>query len=306
MSPPCLLSERLFRVELEIAQLDLRYQTTRIKDEARRSRLMASLLEHGQQRAVFVVADGPGRYVLIDGYARVEALAALGRDLLEASVLDLPEAEALIVVHRLEGTRRRSAVEEGWLIVELLDRHGLSQREVAQELRRSVSWVSRRVGLVQGLPASVEQALRRGILAPHAAAKYLLPLARANTEHCERLMSGLAGERLSVREVERLYGGWKHADAMTREHIVAQPVLYLRAEASTQPDELLPSGDPAAPLFNDLHGIAGLARRALGRVREGLLHELDATRRGAISNAAAQARLATEAMLQSLSEGCEL
>ncbi|MBT7096238.1 ParB N-terminal domain-containing protein [Candidatus Poribacteria bacterium] len=293
-------------MELELGQLDLRYQATRVRDEARRSRLMSSLIEHGQQSAVLVVADGAERYVLIDGYARVEALAALGRDLVEVSVLDLPEAEALILAHRLEGTHRRSAIEEGWLIVELLERHGLSQREVAQRLRRSVSWVSRRVGLVQGLPASVEKALRRGTVAPHAAAKFLLPLARANTEHCEKLVSGLGSERLSVREVERLYAGWKCASPTTRESIVEKPILFLRAEASTQPDDALPNGDPAAPLFNDLHGITGLARRAQRRVDEGLLRELDTGRRGKITNAATQARLATEAMIESLSEGCEL
>ena len=100
-------------MQIELEQLELRYEATRIDDPSRRARLMTSLVEHGQQSAVLVVAgDGDGSYVLIDGYGRVAALAELGRDLVEATVLDLPEGEALIVAHRLEGVRRRSAVEE--------------------------------------------------------------------------------------------------------------------------------------------------------------------------------------------------
>lgn len=50
-----------------------------------------------------VTPDGD-RYILLDGYARVRALRALGRDEVDALLLALPEAEALVLSHRLVGS----------------------------------------------------------------------------------------------------------------------------------------------------------------------------------------------------------
>ena len=117
-------------IEVELHQLELRYAGLRLGTTGRQARLAASLMEHGQQTPVLVVSEAE-RYVLIDGYARVEALRSLGRDLVTATLLELPEAEALVLSYRLERGRRRSVLEEAWLIAELVERHGKSQRELA-------------------------------------------------------------------------------------------------------------------------------------------------------------------------------
>jgi ParB-like nuclease family protein len=67
-------------------QLALRHADLRIDDPVRRQRLTASLAEVGQQVAVVVVAEG-ARFVLIDGYRRVEALRRLGRDTVTATAV---------------------------------------------------------------------------------------------------------------------------------------------------------------------------------------------------------------------------
>ena len=71
-------------MDLEFHQIDLRHGDLRIRDESRRRRLIASIAELGQQTAVIVVAEAD-RYVLIDGYLRVEALRRLGRDTVVAT-----------------------------------------------------------------------------------------------------------------------------------------------------------------------------------------------------------------------------
>jgi ParB family chromosome partitioning protein len=238
-----------------------------------------------------VVADGE-RFVLVDGYTRVEALRELGRDLVEAVLLDVPEAEALILAHRLEAKRRRSALEEGWLIAELTAHHGLGQRAIATRLQRSVSWVSRRLSLVKVLPESVQGAVKRGLLPPHAAMKFLAPLARANKAQCEELVAALGNEVATDRQMERIYLGWKRADGPTRERIVQQPRLYLQAEGACRAQPVVPEGDPAFPLIGDLDAIAGLARRAKRRVGEGLMHELDEPRKTLVMRSQQAARLA--------------
>jgi ParB family transcriptional regulator, chromosome partitioning protein len=252
-------------MQLELSELDLRYAALRISDPSRRRRLLASLLEHGQQTPVLVVRDDT-TWILIDGYVRVGALLELARDVVEVVVLEATEAEALVLVHGLDNSRERTALEEGWLLRELSERHGLARAELARRLDRTPSWVSRRLALVNTLPEVAQDAVRAGEVSVQAATKILVPLARANIADCEQLVRGLEGERMSVRQMHRLYVAWKESDEEVRERLCAQPRLFLRsldAEPRVEPED-----DEAAATLNDLSMLAGVCLRLCRRVRE--------------------------------------
>lgn len=80
--------------EVNLAALDERYGRLRVWDRRRETQLMASIEEHGQQDAIGVVAEGEGRFVVVDGHKRVRALRRLGRDTVKAIVWDMPPAQA--------------------------------------------------------------------------------------------------------------------------------------------------------------------------------------------------------------------
>lgn len=255
-------------MRLELGELDLRYADLRIRDAARERRLVGSLLEHGQQTPVLVVRDGSA-WVLIDGYVRVAALRKLARDLVEAAAMDVPEAEALVLGHRLDNGRERTALEEGWLLRELCEHHGMRQQELSRRLDRSTSWVSRRLALVTTLPEVVQDVVRTGKLAVQAATKSLVPLARANAADCEALVRGLAGERVSVRQVQRLYVAWKGGDAEQRERLCAEPRLFLRALEADDKQAPKPEDDEQAATMRDLSMLAAVCLRVCRRLAEG-------------------------------------
>lgn len=253
-------------MELELSQLELRYRDLRIVNDGRRRRLMAELAAAGQQSPVVVTAsDEPTRHVLIDGYARVWALGRLGQDTVQALCLDLSEADALLWHHQRQH-HQRSALEDGWLVRELRDSHGLSGVGIAQRLRRCPSWVSRRLALVQSLPASVQRLLRQGRVCPYGASKYLVPLARANRADCETLANNIASHKLSVRQMHTLYVGWRQSDLESKERLVKQPMLYLAASAAAEPKNRAVHPDDA--LLADLHAIEAMMRRLARRLRQ--------------------------------------
>jgi hypothetical protein len=256
-------------MQLELDQVDLRYAHLRIADGARERRLLLEMETQGQREAVLVVAaPEPERFVLIDGYGRVGVLRRLCRDVVEAVVLAMTETEALVFAHRLRSERRRSALEEAWLLQEVCGRDGLSHRALAEQLGRSPSWVSRRLALVRVLPEGAQEAVRRGSVCAHAAAKYLVPMARANTEQCEQMVGGLGGARHGSRSVERLYRAWLCGDAETRARIAEAPELMLRAwEAAAQPDSPEASASPVGQAVGDIEAAAGLCRRARKALR---------------------------------------
>jgi len=246
-------------VDIDLHQLELRHDDLRIRDGARRRRLVASVAEIGQQVPVIVIAEAD-RLVLIDGYLRVEALRRLGRDQASAITWPVTEPEALLQ-HRHLASTGPTAIEDAWLLARLRT-HGLSFEELARRLCRSTSWVSRRLALLAELAAPVQACVRAGIVPAHAAMKYLVPLARANRGQCAQLIAGLGTTPVSTRAVGALYDAWRRADGPTRQRIVTEPRLFLRACAAGATD------DPPS-LRKDLTAIAAIAWRARRRVHHG-------------------------------------
>lgn len=99
----------------------------------------------------------------------------------------------------------------------------MRQVELAAQLRRSKSWISGRLALTSTLPIAVQDAVRRGMLPGRAAMKFLVPMARANAEHCARLAEMLGEEGVTDREVERLYLAWRRGDDEQREGSSTSP-----------------------------------------------------------------------------------
>lgn len=289
-------------VALELSQLDLRYAALRIADPARRARLEQAIAQQGQQVPVLVVPADADRYVLIEGYGRVDALRRLDRDVVQAVVLDVGEADALVLRHRLEGGRQRSALEEGWLVAALLD-HGKPQSDVAIALGKSTSWVSRRLALVRTLPDPVQAAVREGRVLAHAAEKFLVPLARANVGQCTTMVEGLRKVRPTVRQLGRLYAAWKAANDDVRRQIAERPLLYLKAEDAVKAAEV----DEDLTALRDVEAIAGVCGRARKGLREGAFVRLPEHRRPQLAGAWKEARLAFDALAGLLFEegvGC--
>jgi ParB family chromosome partitioning protein len=249
-------------VDVDLHQLELRHHDLRIHDAEQRRRLIGSVAEIGQQVPVIVIREAE-RLVLIDGYLRVEALRKLGRDTAAATTWPVTEIEAL--VQRRHFASSTVAIEDAWLLTRLRD-HGLSLDDLARRMCRSKSWVSRRLALVAALTPAAQARVRAGTVPPHAAMKYLVPLARANPRQCEQLIAGLGDTRVSDRELGALYDAWRCADRAGKQRIVAEPLLFLRALAATATAVV---EDDTAPLHKDLTMLAAIAWRAGRRVRDG-------------------------------------
>lgn len=290
-------------MELELHQLQMKYERLRIADPGRQARLLASLTENGQQSPVLVVRAGADRYVLIDGYRRVEALRRLGSDTVGAVVLEMSEEEALVFCHRQQQASGRSALEDGWLIRELTELFGLGLGEVGLRLGRSKSWVSRRLALVRQLPEQVQGLVRTGKLCAYAAMKYLVPLARANKKACVDLAERIGGKKLSVRQVGELYVAWRLADEVERQRIVDNPLLYLKvAEEVSRPAED-PEEAKRDALLRDMDVLCGVCHRARRRVRDAE-GELDhPTYRRRLKQGWRESRLAFERLEERMEEG---
>lgn len=251
-------------MKLEFHQLDRRYEHLRAQNQERQRRLLASLAASGQQTPIVVVAvpEKPDRYRLIDGYKRVAALEQLGRDTIDAVVWDLNEADALVLDRSMRSSEHETALEQGWLLQELEQRFGYTLEDLARRFDRSVSWVSRRLALVEQLPAAVQQRVRAGAISAHVAMKYLAPVARANLNDCQRMADAFSNYRFSSRQAGELYAAWRDASPSIRQRILDSPELFLKVhqQVSTQP------ASAAEELLRDLTMVVAITNRASRRL----------------------------------------
>jgi hypothetical protein len=116
------------------------------------------------------------------------------------------------------------------------------------------------------LPAAIQARVQRGALPAHAAMKYLVPLARANADACERLVVAIAGKGLTNREVGQLYAAWREGRPAVRERVLTAPLLFLKARQAVG---AVPE-DEGRALMDDLDLLAAVARRARRRLRHGV------------------------------------
>jgi ParB family transcriptional regulator, chromosome partitioning protein len=283
-------------MELELHQLDLRYESLRRRVPEREKRLLASLAQHGQQTPIIVVV-GAGAHVLVDGFKRVRALKQLKSDTALATAWDLGEADALVLERLMRVGDGDGPLEQGWLLRELETHFGLSQEEMARRFDKSVSWVCRRLALVKELPEPIQERVRQGELVPHAAMKYLVPLARANRKACLQLVASLGKRKPSSRQMGALYAAWLSGNAKSRELLLSDPWLFLRAQEEARRAEK-DEKPPAQVLLSDMGAVGAISRRACARLRKGILRQVLPPEREEIACCVAQARSDTACLFE--------
>jgi ParB/RepB/Spo0J family partition protein len=289
-------------MELEFHQLELRYERLKVVRAEQERRLLASLAEIGQQVPIVVVKQATeGSFVVIDGYKRLRALRRLGRDTVATSCWPGEEAEALIVSRLMQTAEPETALEQSWLLAELRERFGFSLEELARRFGHSVSWVSRRLALIQDLPQAIQERVRQGQIGPHGAAKYLVPLARANTQVCLELMDAIGGTRLSSRDLGILYTAYQTGNWVTRQRLLEAPLIFLKSHKEMQAAPAVEPG-PSDSLLTDLEILSATARRADRRLRRAILRNLPDQDRQDLARLLEQSRHEMERMAEHFAE----
>jgi len=108
------------------------------------------------------------------------------------------------------------------------ERFGYDQEELARRFDRSVSWVSRRMGLVELLPAPVQQQVRSGAITAHVA----MSSCAGGAVECGRLLRMAEVLRASAAQPRSgpVVYAWRGATAAVRQRLLAEPQLFLKTQ----------------------------------------------------------------------------
>lgn len=244
--------------EIDLHSIEQKYAHTRILDQKSIFAMMRSLDRFGQISPVHVIPDST-RYILIDGYIRVRALAKLGRDTVLAALFELEEQAALLELLAREERRACTPIEQACIISELHTRFELSLERIAKDLGKDKSWVKRRLDLLQSLPGDILDLVRAGHISTWSASRILAPLARANREHAHTLSRYLTAHSLSTRELQHFFAAYKKATRKVRENMIKDPGLYLRVKRHQDDKALLQV--PEEKWIKDMKLVCAVLRR---------------------------------------------
>ena len=206
---------------VERTSLDLRYQTYRLRNDTAEARLLASIAERDIEQPLLGVDTPQGR-LLLDGFKRYRCATKLGIECLPYVSLGEEEAEGIAAFVRVTQQKTLSILEQARFVVELLSMHDMSIADVAETLSRSKAWVSMRRGLLQEMSQTVQEILFRGAFPVYSYMVTLRPFMRINgvsQKEIERFVQAIAGQRLSVREIELLAHGYFRGPASLRESV---------------------------------------------------------------------------------------
>jgi hypothetical protein len=206
---------------VERTSLDLRYQSYRLRNDAAETRLLASIAERDIEQPLAGVDTPQGR-LLLDGFKRYRCAAKLGIECVPYISLGEEEAAGIARLMCVAKQQTLSILEQARFVVELLSMHDMSLAEVAERLSRSKAWVSMRRGLLQEISQAVQEILFRGAFPVYSYMTTLRPFMRMNgvdQQEIEQFVQAVAGQKLSVREIELLAHGYFRGPESLRQEI---------------------------------------------------------------------------------------
>ena len=207
--------------EVEISTLDLRYESYRMRNSVQERRLLSSIAERGIEEPLEGVAKETCN-ILLNGFKRYRCARKLHIGVVPYTSLGEDEALGIMGLLRISNNKALSILEQARFIDDLKKLHGLNVTAIAEELGRSKSWVSMRLGLIGEMSGVVREKIFSGAFPVYPYMYTLRQFMRMNSvsrKDVEEFVVALSGKELSVREIERLARGYFQGPATFREEI---------------------------------------------------------------------------------------
>jgi len=256
--------------EVELCSLDLRYEGCRMKNAGLEGRLLTSMAQGGIQEALEGV-EVKGASILLNGFKRYRCARKLQLRTLPYAAVGEDEAAGIMNLLRLANNRGLSILEQAAFLDELNTTRHLSVAQIAQELSRSKSWVSMRLGLIAEMSEAIRAKLFSGAFPVYPYMYTLRRFMRMNgvtAEQVEQFVTALSGKHLSVREVEQLAEGYFRGPDSFRQEILkgnlALPLKWLR-EVPQNPEGC---SEFERVLLGDLEITQKYMQRVMGKIQD--------------------------------------
>ncbi len=252
--------------EVEISQIDTRFEGCRLRDKNQEKVILSSILEQGIREPLQCVVKPGAQLILLDGFKRLRCAVKLRIKVVPVVSLGSDEAGGILQLIRLGNAPGLSILEQAALVDELKGAYGMSSGEIARHLERSPAWVSVRLGIMGDMSAVVKEAVFSGRFPVRSYMYTLRQFTRVKgvkKSEVDTFVSSVSGKGLSIRALELLAHGFFKGGQNLREQIrqgnLDWTLHQLKQEAMSNSDSL---SEWEAKTLRDLD----LAQSCIGRI----------------------------------------
>src|ERR1017187_4048467 len=206
--------------DIELSQLDLRYEGYRLQQPRLEQQLLASIAQEGLQEPLQGTTIGSAA-ILLNGFKRARCARKLHLHTVPFASWGIDEVSG--IVRLLRGARDHTLhlLEQARFVDELKSERGMDIAEIAQQLSRSKAWVKLRLGPAGPPWPTVGQALFAVAFPVYSCLYSLRPFRRLNPPaHIDQFVAALRGKKLSVRDIEGLAQGFFRGPASFRAEVL--------------------------------------------------------------------------------------
>jgi len=255
--------------DIEIANLDLRYEGYRMKSPAHEMKLLVSIQGRGIERPLQGVDMGEKK-VLLNGFKRYRCAKTLGIGVVPYASLGSDEATGIVAVLRASSEKSLSILEQAQFIDDLVKLHRMNTADIAETLSRSKSWVAMRLGLIREMSTVVREKILSGAFPVYSYMYTLRPFMRMKgiaKKDAEAFVCAVSGKKLSVREIDQLAHGYFRGPEWFRQELDSGNLALAleRLKEVPEPDDGC-SGFEAVVL-RDIEILAKYMQRVIGKIQ---------------------------------------
>lgn len=207
--------------EVEISQIDTRFEGFRLKDKNQEKVILSSILEQGIRDPLRCVVKPETQIILLDGFKRLRCSKKLGIKMVPIVSLGTDEASAILQLIRLSNMRGMNILEQAVLVDKLKEAYGLSAIDIARHLERSPAWVRVRLGIIDSMSSAVKEAIFSGRFPVRSYMYTLRKVTRVTPgSDIDAFVSSVSGKGLSTRAIETLAHGFFNGGKHLKEQIL--------------------------------------------------------------------------------------
>ena len=214
---------------VDISSFDLRYERFRVKSKAAERILCDSILTHGIRDPLQGVDTKDGLRILLDGFKRFRCARRLGIGTIPWHAFGHDASAGILELLRISNAKSLTILEQAGLIDELQAAHAMSGAEIALLLEKSRAWVSVRAGIIKEMSPCVRDKIFAGQFPVYAYMYTLRQFMRINAvsqKDVDEFVCAVAGQKLSLREIEMLANGYFKGSAELRGQIKNGNLLW--------------------------------------------------------------------------------
>lgn len=250
--------------QIELSDIDLRYQSYRLRSETQELQLLHSMIKHGIREPLQGVATEEGSKILLNGFKRFRCADKLNIKTVPWYSLGEDEAAGILELLRCSTARNLTILEQAGLIDELLGVYKMTNADIAVVLEKSRAWVSVRSGIIGEMSEYVKSEIFNGRFPAYAYLYVLRPFIRINgvtTDDVDAFVSAVSGKNMSIRDLRLLAQGYFKGSAELRSQIRNGNTEWSLKQLTQKPKPATGCSADEQRLLSDLERLLVVMRR---------------------------------------------